>query len=172
MIFKVIRKCLFCLWLMVPFHPISGSALAADTRIAVLAFDLKDLTLTQNSRQEVERAASIKPLLQRALEKQGEYEMVQVDRDAQMKVEPGYGYLFSHHDVAADLGEKFGAEYVVVGRLHKPSALFVYLMAHLVDVKARTLVGDYIIEVKGTEKRITEKGVETLAKQLHETLQP
>ena len=40
--------------------------LAAETRIAVLEFDLKDVTLTANTPQEIERTASIKPLLEGA----------------------------------------------------------------------------------------------------------
>ena len=98
--------------------------------------------------------------------------MVPIDRDAQTEYARGFGYLFSHHDVAADLGEKYAAEYVLVGRVHKPSALFAYLMAHLVDVRTRTLVGDYVVEVKGPQKKITEKGVATLAKQIHKTIHP
>lgn len=169
---KLITKQLYSLSVTALFFAISSLSVAADTRVAVLEFDLKDVTLTAHDPQELERTASIKPLLQGALEKQGEYEMVLVNKNAQTEYDPGFGYLFNHHDVAADLGEKYGAEYVVVGRVHKPSALFAYLMAHLVDVKTKSLIGDYIVEVKGPQIKITEKGVETLAKQIHETIQP
>ena len=168
---KVIETALISACLLVLFYPIFGFADNANTRIAVLAFELKDLTLTQDSQRELDRTASIKPLLTGALGELGQYAMVPVNREMQAGFEPGYGYLFSHHDVVADLGEKVGAEYVVVGRLHKPSALFVYLMVHLIDVKNATVAGDYIIEVKGTQERIMAKGVETLARQIHETLQ-
>ena len=145
---------------------------SADTRIAVLEFELKDMTLMPRTSQELERTVSIKPLLQSVLEKDGHHIIVQVDVDAQMEANAGFGYLFSHHDVAADLGEKFGAQYVVVGRVHKPSFLFAYLMAHLVDVKTKRLIGDYIIEVKGPQKKITAKAVETLAIQIMESINP
>ncbi len=171
-IMKLMSKRLTCLRFSVFLFSISSFPLAADTRIAVLEFHLKDVTLTAHSQQELERTASIKPLLQGALEKAGDYEMVGVNADVQTDYDPGFGYLFNHHDVAADLGEKYGAEYVVVGRVHKPSALFAYLMAHLVDVKTKTLIGDYIVEVKGPQKKITEKGVATLAEKIHQTIHP
>lgn len=169
---NLISKRLNCLRFTVFLFAISSYSAGADTRIAVLEFHLKDVTLTTHTPQELERTASIKPLLQSALEKEGGYEVVPVNMDVQTDYDPGFGYLFNHHDVAADLGEKYGAEYVVVGRVHKPSALFAYLMAHLVDVKKRTLVGDYIVEVKGPQKKITEKGVATLAKKIHRTIHP
>ena len=57
-----------------------------------------------------------------------------------------------------------------MGRLHKPSFLFVYLMAHLIDVSNGKLIGDYISEVKGGEKKLTLKGVESLAVKINDTL--
>jgi len=161
-----------CLCLAVFLFAILSYPAGADTRVAVLEFELNDLTLTTHTPQELERTASIKPLLQSALENAGDYEMVRVNMDVQTEYDSGFGYLFNHHDVAAELGGEFGAEYVVVGRVHKPSFLFSYLMAHLVDVRKKTLVGDYIIEVKGTQKEITTKGIETLARQIDKTINP
>ena len=163
---------LHCLYLVAFFFAISNYPVSADTRIAVFEFALKDMTLISRTAQELERTASIKPLLQSALEEGGHYQMVQVDMDAQMKADSGVGYLFNHHDVAADLGEKFGAQYVVVGQIHKPSFLFVYLMAHLVEVKSKRLIGDYIVEIKGPQRKITAKGVETLANKIKATINP
>ena len=54
---------------------------------------------------------------------------------AKSKQRSGFGYLFDHHDLAAQLAKQYHADYVLVGRLHKPSFLFIYLMAHLIDVK-------------------------------------
>lgn len=151
---------------------LASYAVHADIRIAVLEFELKDMTLQPNIKEEMERAASIKPLLQDALEKQGNYVMVNVDAEAQSEANTGFGHLFAYHDAAAELGEKAEAQYVVVGRVHKPSYLFTYLMAHLVDVKTKKLVGDYVVEVKGPQKRITAKGVESLAIQISESINP
>jgi len=88
----------------------------------------------------------------------------------QIRANAGFGYLFDHHDNAAQLAQKFNADYVVVGRLHKPSFLFVYLMAHLIDVKQQRLIGDYLSEIKGSHKKLTRKGVESLTLKITRTL--
>ncbi len=141
----------------------------ARPRIAVLDFELKDLTLKPGVPQEIERTASVKPMLEEDLQKAG-YEIVTVPMDAQMQATSGVGYLFDHHDIAAQLAQKYNADYVIVGRLHKPSFLFVYLMAHLVDVRQQRLVADYLSEVKGGEKKLTRKGVESLVVKINDTL--
>ncbi|MGZ8226294.1 MAG: DUF2380 domain-containing protein [Methylococcaceae bacterium] len=143
----------------------------AVPRIAVLDFELKDLTLLPGTPAEIARTASVKPLLEEELKKSG-YEIVAISPDAQQLASSGVGYLFDHSDAAAQLGRQYNVDYVLVGKLHKPSFLFVYLMAQLVDVKKQQSVGDYISEVKGGEKKLTLKGVESLAVKITDTLGP
>ncbi len=140
----------------------------AQPKIAVLDFELRDLTLLPGIPEELARTASVKPMLEAELLKSG-YEIVQIPLAQQKQAASGFGYLFDHHDLAAELAQKVNADYVVIGRLHKPSFLFIYLMAHLVDVKNRTLIGDYLSEVKGGEKKLTGKGVTSLARQIKNT---
>ena len=155
----VIFALLFCL---------SAANVTAQPRIAVLDFELRDLTVIPGIPQEVARTASVKPMLEEELKKSG-YEIVAIPVAAQMQATAGFGYLFDHHDVAAQLAQHYNADYVIVGRLHKPSFLFVYLMAHLVDVKQQRLVADYLSEVKGGEKKLTRKGVESLVVKVNAT---
>jgi len=145
--------------------------LTAQTRIAVLDFELKDLTLKPGIPAEIARTASIKPMLENELSKSG-YQIVAIPLDAQRQATAGTGYLFDHHDVAAQLAQKYGADYIIVGRLHKPSFLFVYLMAHLIQVNTSTLTKDFLTEIKGGEKKLTLKGVEDLAAKVIDTLNP
>ncbi|MGH8498809.1 MAG: DUF2380 domain-containing protein [Methylococcales bacterium] len=142
----------------------------AGTRVAILEFELKDLTLSPRIQEEKERAASIKPMLQEVLKAKGDYELINIDSDVQRGANRGTGYLFDHHDVVAELGQQFGADFVVMGRVHKASHLFVYFLVHLVDVKTQRLAGDYVVEVKGPRKRLTIKGVESLVEQINKTL--
>lgn len=144
---------------------------AASPRIAVLGFELKDLTLAPNTPSEIARTASIKPLLEDELKKSG-FQIVQIAVADVEKAAAGPGYIFEHHDIAADLGRTVNADYIVIGRLHKPSYLFIYLMAHLVDVNRGVLIGNYLSEVKGGEKKLTRKGVESLAEKIKATLKP
>jgi hypothetical protein len=141
----------------------------AGTRIAVLDFELKDLTLAPGVPEEIQRTALIKPLLENQL-KQAGYEIVTIDSEVQQRADSGRGYLFDHIETAASLGEDVGADYVIIGRLHKPSFLFAYLMARLVKVQTGHVIGDYISEVKGSQKKLTIKGVESLTVKIDSTL--
>ena len=141
----------------------------AEPRIAVLDFELMDMTLAPRLPAEIARTASIKPMLENALKKSG-YEIVSINLDAQRQATAGVGYLFDHPDAAAQLAVQFGADYVLVGRLHKPSFLFFYLLGHLVDVKKQTLAGEYTYEVKGGEKKLIGKGVESFTEKISKTL--
>lgn len=141
----------------------------AETSIAILDFELNDLTLAPRTPAEINRTASIKPLLEKELKGAG-YSIISIDLAAQHLSNSGFGYLFDHDDVAAGLGKTAGADYVLVGRLHKPSFLFAYIMGHLIRVKDGQLIGNYISETKGGDEKLTLKGVESLADKIDKDL--
>lgn len=141
----------------------------AETRITVLDFELHDLTLKPGTDAEISRTASIRPLLEHEL-KSADYRIIPIDSAAQNKANSGFGYLFDHDDVAAELGKTAGADYVLVGRLHKPSFLFAYIMGHLIRVKDGRLIGNYISETKGGDEKLTRKGVESLTVKIDKDL--
>jgi hypothetical protein len=132
----------------------------AQTRIAILDFELSDVTLAPGIPAEIARTASIKAMLEGELQRAG-YQVVAVNLDSQHTANGGVGYLFDHGDMAAELAKKAGADYVLVGKLHKPSFLFAYLMGHLVRVDTGNMVGSYTVETKGGDKKLTLKAVET-----------
>ena len=141
----------------------------AETKIAILEFELKDLTMVPRTPAEIKRTASIKPLLEGELKK-ANYVIISIDPKSQKFANSGVGYLFDHHDVAAKLGRQFSADYVLVGRLHKPSFLFAYLMGHLIRVSDAKLIGDFISEAKGPNQKLTIKAVESLTVKIDKTL--
>ena len=59
---------------------------------------------------------------------------------------------------------------MLVGRLHKPSFLFVYLMGHLIRVSDAKLIGNYVAESKGSNQKLTVKAVESLAVKIDKAL--
>lgn len=138
-------------------------------KIAVLDFELKDLTLAPNSPEEIERAASLKPRLESILAGRSDYAIVAIPRSHQENADLATGYLFDHSDAAASLGRAHGADYVLVGRVHKASMLFVYFMLHMVETRTERLVGNYICEVKGPQNKLTVSGLECLVEQIHKT---
>jgi len=149
---------------------ISCSVVNAGTRIAILNFELNDITSLPNTHEELTRTATIKPLLERAMTNTGNYEIIQINTDAQKAANSGFGYLFKFNDVAANLGKQFGADWLIVGQHSKPSFLYSYLMVHVINVKTQNLVGSYDIELKGTHNKVTERGVRSLAKKIHESM--
>lgn len=144
-------------------------AINAQARVVILDFELKDVTYLPNRPEEIERTASIKPLLTDELKKAGLI-ILPIDSAAQQSLNMGVGYLFDHVDVAAQLGKKVNADYVIVGRLHKPSFLFAYILTEIVEVKSGTLVDSLSVETKGGEKKLTGKAIEMLADKINAVL--
>lgn len=139
----------------------------AAPRIAILNFELNDITSLPNTPQEQLRTATIRPLLEQAISLTGDFEIIDVNAEAQAQANSSFGYLFRFSDLAAKLGEQFGADWIVVSQHSKPSFLFSYLMAHVINVKTRTLVASYAIELKGTHEKVTQRGVKSLANKIH-----
>ena len=145
---------------------IAVSPFAAETSLAVLDFELNDLTLQPGTPEETARTASIRPLLEEALGQADWIRLVNIEPAAVNRANAGFGYLFEHPDVAADLGRSHQADWVLVGRLHKPSFLFAYLMAHLVDAHTGVIAGNFVVEVKGQQALVTAKGIARLSEKV------
>ncbi|HUO83246.1 MAG TPA: DUF3280 domain-containing protein [Gammaproteobacteria bacterium] len=144
---------------------------AADTRIAVLDFELRDLTPMPRTPEELERTASVAPLLRDALAARGGYTLVDIDPQDQAEANASVGYLFEHPENAAELGRQYGADWIAVGRVHKPSFLFAYMIVQLVNADTRRIAGEYVVEVKGSMEQATRRGAAGLAEQIDETIQ-
>jgi hypothetical protein len=144
--------------------------LYAAVGVGVLDFELKDITSNPNIPEETARAATLKPELERALQ-QRHYDIIPVTSDQQTNATKGTGYLFDHPDEAAVLGETNGSRFIIIGRINKPSFLFVNFQARLVDVKTKKVVNDFIVEVKGQHIKLTGKGIQRLAQQIDEGIQ-
>ena len=158
-------------WLLGVMLALSCGTSVAETRILILDFELNDIAgITPTPNEELERTASLGPLLRDAIAKNAGYKILPINKVEQAKANAGFGYLLDHSDEAAKLGQQSGADFVVVGQIHKPSFLFAYLRIHLVDANSGKLVGNHYVEIKGSTKKVTEKGVANLANYIDETL--
>jgi len=158
---QLLRRCLLsALMLLAPAY--DGVADAA-IRIAVLDFELNDITSLPNTPGERIRTASIKPLLEQALVRHGDYRIIEINPSARQAANSGFGYLFRFDEEAAKLGKQAGADWVIVGRHSKPSFLFSYLMAHLIDVESQKRVAGFDVELKGNHEKVTLHGAKNLA---------
>ena len=142
----------------------------ATAAIAVLDFELRDLTLNPQGAEETRRTASLRPLLIEQLSRAHKIEVVDNPASAALEANKGQGYLFERPDVAARIGREAGVEWIISGRLHKASFLFVYLKAQLINTRTGRIAADFVVEIKGPQKKLTRKGIETLAKQIDEAL--
>jgi len=142
----------------------------AVEKIAVLSFELNDITTLPNTQKEQLRTTSIKPLLEQAIIQNKDYKIIQISPDLQKHENAGFGYLFRFHDIAARLGKKADVDWIIVGQHSKPSFLYSYLMAHVVNVKTRQLVARFDVEMKGNHQKVTQRGVRKLARKLDKVI--
>jgi hypothetical protein len=142
----------------------------AETRVAVLNFELRDMTLLPNGPTEITRTASMKPLLEKAIKNLGDYEIIQINPKEISHANAGAGYLYKHHDIAASLGKQYRADWIIVGQHSKPSFLYSYIKTKLIDVKTSNSEARFDIELKGTHKKVTEHGIKSLAKKITEKI--
>jgi len=154
--------------LLVPLSSGPLESFAAD--VLVLEFELNDLTLYPKVEQERARVASLRPLLLEAFADAENVEVRALPEQARVEADRGTGYLFERPAVAARLGRQSGADWVVSGRLHKASHLFVYLKAQLVDASDGEIAADFVVEIKGWGEKLTRRGVDALAVQIVESL--
>jgi hypothetical protein len=153
--------------LMLLLALLAGNPANAGQRIAILNFELNDMTALPNTPQEQVRTASMQPLLEQAMQKVGDYEIIQIDANAQAAANASFGYLFRFDDLAARLGKQFGADWVIVAQHSKPSFLYSYLLAHLVAVNTPALRTNFAIELKGNHEKVTQHGINALARKIN-----
>lgn len=153
----------FCLWLL-------ASAPQAATKVAVLDFELNDITSLPSTPAELRRTASMAPRLIETLKSIAGIEIVAVAADWQKNANSSFGYLFRFPDEAAKLGQRVGADWLIVSQHSKPSFLFSDLWVYLVDVKTQQAVARYDIQLKGTHDKVTQRGIEALAGKIQATL--
>jgi hypothetical protein len=167
---KLISARVIPAWVVLSMGLVFNGAAHASVRIAVLNFELNDITSMPNTPDELVRTATFRPLLEQAISRAGDYEIIHINISEQAAANAGFGYLFKFHDVAAALARQWNADWVVVGQHSKPSFLFSYLMAYLVNVKKPDLSARYAIELKGTHEKVTRRGIDALAKKIHASI--
>src|SRR5690606_14428685 len=78
--------------------------------------------------------------------------LVDISDEDKNAADKGAGYLFDHAKYAAELGLAHNADYILIGRVHKPSYLFSYLIVRVFDTHQKKLVKEFRSEMKGDPK--------------------
>ena len=152
----LIWGCVSVLWAI-------SQASHARQGLAVLDFELNDITSLPNTPEEQRRTAGIRPMLEQVLADSGDYQMIALEAGAQQRANAGFGYLYAHADQAAALGKQAGVDWLIVGQHRKPSFLFSYLNVQVIDTAHAVVAARFNIEMKGTHPSVVRHGVETLA---------
>ncbi|SKA91210.1 Uncharacterized conserved protein, DUF302 family [Thiothrix eikelboomii] len=130
--------------------------------LAILAFELHDLTLLPATPAELERTQAAQGILAKALQTAG-YRIIQVDPILQNQANQGVGYLVAHPEKAAALGKTLQADYVLVGRIQKPSFLFAYLFIQVIEVNTGQQLAELSVEAKGQTLEASHRALLQLA---------
>lgn len=162
------------LTVFVSFALFMSGAVMAETKVAVLDMELRDLTLEVSDpkkRAEIaandqENLALTQSLIREGVEQRDHYQLVKIDAKAQKQADKGVGFLFDRPDAAANLGQQYDADYVVVGRYHKPSYLFSYIMLRVVDVDTGKMLEEFKTEVKGRAPETIPRNIDNVMKDL------
>lgn len=150
----------------------SLSVYGSNKTLGVLNFELTDKTIRMNAQtdaQEKNRTELIKPLLVKALASL-DYKIKPIDEQLQNKANQAINYIYSHPDVAAKLGQKADVDYIIVGRLYKPSYLFAYIIVRVVDVQQAQVIARHVVEAKGEMIKTTKKSIPSLARKIAQTI--
>jgi len=164
--------------LLVSFSLLVSGTVLADSKVAVLDMELLNLTMALSDPQknadiaanDERNVALTESLVREGFEKRDQYELIRIDDKAHKKADKGVGFLFDRPEAAASLGEKFGADYIVVGRYHKPTYLFSYIMLRVVDVSSGELLQEFKTEVKGRPQETIPRNIENVMTEIDEML--
>ncbi|MGF1706576.1 DUF2380 domain-containing protein [Enterovibrio baiacu] len=149
--------------------------------VVELDFELKDMTVpaassSTNTSQapdnhaEIARTASLAPLLRQTLHDRFHTVIITVPTSRYLSENHSVGYLFDRPQNAANLGSSVNAEWIIVSRLHKPSHLFAYLISRLIHVPSGQQKSEIIIEIKGQQATINQRGINKLAAKINEQI--
>jgi Protein of unknown function (DUF2380) len=143
---------------------------SAITRVAILEFELSDITTLPNTPAELARTQSMRPLLVEAMAQIGGYNFVHIPVEAQHQADAGVGYLFRFHDITAQLAKSYVADWVILGRHSKPSFLESSLIVDVIDVSTEKRIAELNVDLKGNHRKVTERAIKRLAVKINQVI--
>jgi len=155
-----------------------SASVMAGTKIAVLDMELRNLTMPLSDPQKNAAIAAkdeknvtlTQKLVREGFEKRAGYELITISDKAHKKADKSVGFLFDRPEAAAALGAEFGSDYIVVGRYHKPTYLFSYIMLRVVDTDSGELLQEFKTEVKGRPQETIPRNIENVMVEIDEML--
>jgi len=158
------KRKIILITLMLMAMSLPATVVAASPRLAVLDFELNDMTQLPRVPAELARVATLGPLVREAITNLGRVEVVPVPAEAYAKAKRGLeGYLFQHPEEAATMGKDLGVDWVAITELYKTSFLYAYLHVILVHVPSGLVAGETSISPRGLYREGTERAAQRMA---------
>lgn len=166
---KFIMKSINFSFLLLPLLFLVTPVLANST-FAVTDFELLNLTLKLSDPKKVaaidaedqERIRMMDKLIREGIANTDGFTMTHISEADRSKADESVGYLFDCAKCSADLGRTYDADYILIGRLHKPTYLFSYIIVRIFDVKANRLIKEYRTEAKGKPSKSVPGAIDNM----------
>ncbi|NOQ94607.1 MAG: DUF2380 domain-containing protein [Methylophaga sp.] len=150
----------------------------AESKIAVPDFELLDLTMklsdpqkvAEINAQEQKNLRDIETFLKSGLNNKPGFSVIDVSDEARNAADKSTGYLFDCAQCSAELGRAHNADYIIIGRLHKPTYLFSYLIVRIFDAHENKLVKEFRSEIKGNPGVVIPGAVANLINKIDKIL--
>jgi len=147
-----------------------SSPIWANTNFAVTGFEFLDLTFkipdpkkeAAIEAQEQEKINLIDKLIKEGIADTDGFTMIPISKEDRDKADKSHGYLFDCASCSSDLGREHHADYILIGRLHKPTYLFSYIIVRIFDVKTNKLIKEYRSEAKGKPQKSVPGAINNL----------
>lgn len=150
----------------------------ANTSIAVTDFELLNLTLkltdpkkvAEINAQDQKNIQMMNVLLKKGLSNMQGFTMIPLSDVTRSNADKAVGYLFECTSCSAELGRNNKADYIIIGRLHKPTYLFSYMIVRVFNSKTNTLVKEYRSEIKGSPDKVIPGAIGNLLNKINKEI--
>lgn len=167
--FKIMTNFMVCLLTA----GLMNTAMAADgPKVAVIAFELNDMTGIPNAQEELQRVDLLSTKFNENLKSKG-INIVPAGSKVKEEIERhSPTYLYDNIETAIDLNKDSGADFLLIGVAFKPTYLFVYPRLIMVDVKQKKVVMSKVsqLESSWSDQNTTIRTAEKLAQMVKERM--
>lgn len=150
----------------------------AESKIAVPDFELLDLTMrlsdpakvAEINAKEQEKLRMIEATLRNELDKINRFSLVTTTSKQRNTADKSIGYLFDCTTCSVEFGRELGADYIIIGRHHKPTYLFSYIIVRIFDTANNRLVQEFRSEIKGAPNKAIPGAIYNLISKIDKKL--
>lgn len=163
-IIKGITGCLLVIGLTNPVFAADGP------KVAVIAFELNDMTGIPNAKEELERVELLSSKFVENLKAKGINVVPQGSKVKDEIDRHSPTYLYDNIETAIELNKDSDADYLLVGVAFKPTYLFVYPRLIMVDVKQHKVVMSKVAQLESSwsDQNTTIRTAEKMAQMVKE----